>query len=122
MVSAGKGRSHAGAPPVIKSGQAAGLLRARSQCIFTGLRGRHLIERDAMTDAKNDAKHDAKTESPHVAARQTRLREALRANLKRRKVQSRGRADQPTEPVEAGGSASDANNTRSDRMDQDGHD
>ena len=71
-----------------------------------------------MTDAKNDAK----TESPHVAARQGRLREALRANLKRRKMQSRGRADQPTEPAETGGPAGDAQDTRSDRKDQDGHD
>jgi hypothetical protein len=75
------------------------------------------IEQHAMTDAKTDAK----TERPHVAARQNRLREALRANLKRRKFQARGRADQPPEP-EAGGPASDINDTRSDRMDQDGDD
>lgn len=65
---------------------------------------------------------DAKTESPHVAARRNRLREALRANLKRRKFQARGRADQPPEPAGAGGSASDTNDTRSDSMDQDGDD
>lgn len=63
---------------------------------------------------------DAKTERPHVTARQNRLREALRANLKRRKFQARGRADQPPEP--AGGPASDNNDTRSDRMEQDGND
>jgi hypothetical protein len=63
---------------------------------------------------------DAKTERPHVAARQNRLREALRANLKRRKFQARGRADQPPEPAGAGGSASDINDTCSDRMDRDG--
>jgi hypothetical protein len=78
--------------------------------------GRHLTEHHAMTDAKTDAKSGAKTERPHVAARQDRLREALRANLKRRKFQARGRADQPPEP------ASDINDTRTDRMEQDGND
>ena len=69
-----------------------------------------------------DAKTDAKSERPHVAARQNRLREALRANLKRRKFQARSRADQSSEPAGAADSANDIDETRSDRMDQDGHD
>jgi len=42
-----------------------------------------------MTDAPN------RPPSDHTLDRQRRLGEALRANLKRRKSQSRGRADQP---------------------------
>jgi hypothetical protein len=39
---------------------------------------------------------------PHELARQNRLRSALRENLKRRKSQLRGRADQPDAGAEAG--------------------
>ena len=46
-----------------------------------------------MTDAKNDPI------PAHVAARQQRLHDALRENLKRRKSQSRGRADQQVAPA-----------------------
>lgn len=40
-----------------------------------------------MTDERNDRANS------HAAARNSRLRNALRENLKRRKSQSRGRAD-----------------------------
>jgi hypothetical protein len=46
----------------------------------------------SMTDAKDDPI------PAHVAARQQRLRDALRENLKRRKSQSRGRADRQPAP------------------------
>jgi hypothetical protein len=47
----------------------------------------------AMTDQPNDRANQ------HAAARAGRLRNALRENLKRRKSQSRGRADQPASDV-----------------------
>jgi hypothetical protein len=43
----------------------------------------------AMTDAADD---------PRSVARQNRLRDALRENLKRRKAQLRGRGEQPVAP------------------------
>lgn len=111
-------RSRAEARLVIRSSPSAGFVAGTKPVHIYRPPGRHLTEHHAMTDAKTDAK----TESPHVAARHNRLREALRANLKRRKFQARGRADQPPEPAGAGGSASDTNDTRSDSMDQDGDD
>ncbi|KIZ40223.1 MULTISPECIES: hypothetical protein [Rhodopseudomonas] len=50
-----------------------------------------------MTDAPNRSATDA------VAARHNRLRDALRENLKRRKSQSRGRADQPARDIAGDG-------------------
>jgi hypothetical protein len=41
------------------------------------------------------------TKSRAKAAREARLREALRQNLKRRKAQARGRANDELEPAEA---------------------
>jgi hypothetical protein len=53
--------------------------------IFKTVRTEH-----AMTDEPNGRPND------HTTARQNRLRDALRENLKRRKSQSRGRIDQTT--------------------------
>jgi hypothetical protein len=44
---------------------------------------------EAMTNAPDD---------PRSVARQNRLRDALRENLKRRKAQLRGRGEQPVAP------------------------
>jgi len=118
MVLVGKGRGRAGSALVIRSSQSAGFVAGAKPVHIYRPPGRPLIERHAMTDAKTDAK----SERPHVAARQNRLREALRANLKRRKFQARSRADQSSEPAGAADSANDIDETRSDRMDQDGHD
>jgi hypothetical protein len=50
-----------------------------------------------MTDEPNQPTHHRES------ARQQRLREALRENLKRRKSQSRGRADQAAASEQASG-------------------
>ncbi|WP_322515618.1 hypothetical protein SR870_21995 [Rhodopseudomonas palustris] len=42
-----------------------------------------------------------------ASARQARLRDALRENLKRRKLQARGRADQPKDPGDDAGIVQD---------------
>jgi hypothetical protein len=52
-----------------------------------------------MTDEPNERPND------RIIARQNRLRDALRENLKRRKSQSRGRIDQPTHDASASNSA-----------------
>ena len=61
---------------------------------------------------------DAPTPRPNVRslARQNRLRDALRENLKRRKAQSRGRLDHGAETAEPGacGAAAAASHTEQD--------
>jgi hypothetical protein len=69
------------------------------------LRGGGVVDqkRQAMGDAPNHP------ENPRDAARNNRLRDALRENLKRRKMQSRGRASLPEHSVvEAAPSGVDA--------------
>jgi hypothetical protein len=68
----------------------------------SGLRPLHhqdLADRpqQAMTDEPNDRANS------HAAARNSRLRNALRENLKRRKSQSRGRADHGADSPTASG-------------------
>jgi hypothetical protein len=55
------------------------------------------------------------TKSRAKAAREARLREALRQNLKRRKAQARGRAHDEPEPSEAESLDSAATSGRSER-------
>jgi hypothetical protein len=61
----------------------------------------------------------ARPNTDRSLARQSRLRDALRENLKRRKAQSRGRNDQTTVTPERGACGGDAAPSHTGRVERD---